>query len=303
MDRLEEMKIFVEVVRQKSLTAAASSLHISVSKASQAVARLENRVKVQLAVRTTRSIQITREGQAYFEYCTELLESVERKTNEIRDIAAACSGMIRVDSPAILTRRMFIPAMHGFLEQFPEVSFEFINSEHIIDLEHLACDLMVRVGPFKDSSFVGVSLGHSECIAAAAPSYLKKYGEPETPGDLVDHNCIQFVDPHSGRIAPWSFWQKKQKATVRTTGNVFFNEAGCAFSAATDGLGIIYSTEVMIADLLEAGSLRRVLPDWRGTDHHVILAYPKTDYLPFRVRAFVDCMKSLYPPGSSLDSL
>ena len=136
---------------------------------------------------------------------------------------------------------------------------------------------------------------------AAAPSYLARRGEPKTPEDLERHNCLQMVDPNTGRILDWSFERDGRKLSIRTRGNLIFNEGEAKLKAALQGYGIYYGMDLPIRQHVQSGALKVLLKDWQDLQPRpILMAFPQSDVESAKLRAFIDFMRKAYPSDSLL---
>ena len=301
MNQFEDMRIFLHIVETGGFSAAAGALHISPAKVSTHLARLEKLLKVRLVDRSRRTISVTEEGRRYYEHCRKVLAEVDAMNDTLAGTAQAPAGLLRVEVASLLTNQLLLPVLHRFFEEHPGITLELIHTNHLLDLGHETCDLMIRAGPVDDSSLIGLPIGTVRSVVAAAPAYLARRGMPQTPEDLLLHNCLQMVDPNTGRILDWSFHRDGMNLDIRTRGNLIFNEGEAKIEAALLGYGIYYGMEFPILQYLEAGRLQLLLGDFQDPKPRpLLLAYPRNDHPSAKLRAFVDFLRKAYPSDQEI---
>ena len=300
MKHLEEMEIFVRVVEHGSISAAAGALHISPSKVSVYVARLEKRLRVTLLDRTSRTLTLTDVGLTYLAHCQHILSEIAETNSRLLSASQTPSGVLRIDAAVAFINEMLLPVLPLFFGRFPDISLELSHSMHLMDLGHQTCDVLIRVGPVEDSNLIGVPLGHSKVVTVAAPSYLAKHGEPRIPQELHEHNCLQFSDPNSGRIEEWHFQKDGQRLDIRTQGNLTFNEGESRVAAAVRGHGLYQGVEFLLHRWIKLGALKVVLNDWEFQTRPIVMAYARSKQPPAKLRAFIDFMREMYPAQAEI---
>ena len=299
MNQYEYMRIFRQVVESGSFSAAAAALHISPAKVSVHIARLEKLLKARLVDRSTRAIRVTDEGAFYYEHCVKILAEIEEMNDRMAGFTQRPAGSIRVEVASLLTNQLLLPVLHEFFEEYPDISLELVHSSHLLDLGHEACDLMIRAGPVSDSSLIGLSIGVARTVTAASPGYLARHGEPQSLEELEHHNCLQMMDPHSGRILEWRFQRDGECVDIQTRGNLTFNEGEAKLNAALLGYGIYHGLEFLIRRHIESGELKPILEDYQEIPARPILvAYPGSEFQPAKLRAFIEFLRKKFPAGS-----
>jgi LysR family transcriptional regulator, regulator for bpeEF and oprC len=198
-ENLTAISTFVCVGESTSLTAAAQKLQMSVSGVSKAVSRLEDRLRVRLLNRTSRSISLTDEGMAYFERCRQILSELEEAEAEIAEVQAQPRGRLRVQLPRALGKKIVVPALPLFLEKYPDIAVDVVLDARFLNLEEEGIDIALRYGVPPDSPLVARKLCCVYYVACASPDYVRRCGEPLTPQDLFQHRCINYLTPQDSR--------------------------------------------------------------------------------------------------------
>ena len=293
MDQLHAMRVYTRVAELGSFTAAADGLGLLKATVSNAVQQLENTLGTRLLHRTTRKVQMTQDGQAYYERCKDLLSDFE----ELHTLFSAkdhahLRGRLRVDLPLALARTTVIPRLPEFLKQHPQLEIELSSTDRRVDIVREGFDCVVRVGGVGDQSLIAVPLGEVEQINCASRSYLKQYGTPKKLEDLADHRLIHYAQTLGARPQGFEY--------VSTQGNTLYvpmpgvltvNNSDAYREACIAGLGIIQAPRV--GPYLEDGTLVEILPKHRPAPLPITLLYANRRHLPLRVRVFIEWMRQV----------
>ena len=287
-DRIGDLGLFLRVLDLGSISAAARSLDLSPAVASQRLKRLERALGVRLLHRTTRRLHPTPEGAALAEQGRELVEDLEALTSGLRRSAAEVTGTLRVTTPASFGRLYVSPLLPEFLAAHPQLRVCIDLSDRALDLVGTGFDLAIRIGVLDDSTLVARKLAANHRVLCAAPGYLRRHGEPRTPGDLERHECILLA----GSRGPQDTWRLRDRdgreTAVRVRGRLESNFGEVTRDAAVAGLGIAVHSTWHVCEDLRAGRLQRVLPDHAVADSGIYAVMPQRRLVPPRVRAFTE---------------
>jgi DNA-binding transcriptional LysR family regulator len=288
MDNLGEMAVFARVVETESFSAAARVLGISKSAASKQVSRLEDRLGVRLLNRTTRRLSLTEAGAAFYAACERVVAEAEAAEAAVRRLAAAPRGTLKVNVPMSFGMLYLAPALPDFMARYPELAVDMVLNDRLVDLVEEGFDMGVRIGRLTDSSLIARRLGPNRMLLYAAPSYLSRHGRPETPRDLLRHECL--VYSYQRNVGDWRFRGPDGEETrLRVKGRLTINNGDALHAAALGGLGITLQPSFICGGDLEAGRVERLLPDWQAARESSIYAvYPASRNLLPKVRVFVD---------------
>jgi DNA-binding transcriptional LysR family regulator len=204
MDRFSSMAIFARVVERGSFTAAAEGLDMTPTMVGNHIRELERRLNGRLLNRTTRRQSLTELGQRYHARCLEILALVDAAELDAREMQSSPRGRLRVSCPVIYGTRVIVPALAGYLDQYPEVQVELSLGDRFVDLAEEGFDAAIRVGVLPDSGLIARPLADSPRIACASPAYLARHGHPQAPADLAQHNCLAFMFTN-GAEREWRF--------------------------------------------------------------------------------------------------
>jgi LysR family transcriptional regulator for bpeEF and oprC len=293
-DNISAISIFVAVGESVSLTSAARKLQMSVSGVSKAVSRLENRLRVRLLNRTSRRITLTHEGAAYFTRCRQVLLDLEEAEATIAQVQSQPRGRLRVQVPRALGKKIIIPGMKRFLEQYPDISVDLMLDARSLNLEEEGIDVALRYGAPADSLLVGRKLCRVSYLVCASPDYVRQNGEPKTLDDIRRYRCINYVIPGTGHYRQWQFRQDGNTISLDIEGAVNVNDMGALADAAIFGTGLAYLPDFMVADHIDAGDLQ-VVQDWVFEGDWIYMVYPRRRYVSPRFRVFSDFIRGLLP--------
>lgn len=283
MDRLTTMQVFVQVVDSGSFAAAAKRLDASPATITHHVQALEDHLGVQLLNRTTRRLNLTEVGRTFYEHSNRILAQVEEAERCASDLQATPRGLLRVNTNEALAR-VLAPLIAGFGATHPDISFEVLTTDHMIDLIETGFDLAVRAGPLPDSTLIARRLGVGRLVACAAPAYLERHGTPRRPQDLAGHNCLI----NTARDSPWHLTGPDGVVAVEVSSSLRSNSWAALRGAALAGQGIAILPIILIVEDVREGRLIRLLPEY-GVGEAVIQAvYPASRHLSVKVRSFLD---------------
>jgi len=287
VNRSGEMEVFARVVEYGGFSAAARSLRMTPSAVSKLLARLEARLGTRLLNRSTRKLQLTAEGEAYFQRCLRILADMDEAEVEAA-AGAAPRGRLRVNSNLPFGLTHLLPLVPEFLAAHPEVTLDLVLSDQVIDLLDERADVAIRVGPMQPSQLLARRLGESRMAVVGSPDYLARAGEPRTLADLEAHNRIGFNFARS--FEGWPLLDGEGVAMLPACGNAQVGDGETARRLALAGVGLARLALFHIGPDIAAGRLRPVLEHLNPGDTEAIHAVfvGHGGHLPARVRAFVD---------------
>ena len=282
------MTLFIRVAELQSFTAAAASLGLPKSSASAAVAQLEAHLKIQLLFRTTRKVQLTQDGQAYYERCRDLLSDFDDVDAMFEQTPSALTGSLRVDMPVSLARNFIVPRLPEFFERHPGVDVELSCTDRRVDVIAEGFDCVIRVGLLADSGLVARLLGELKMGNYASPAYLAAYGEPRVLDDLANHRLIHYASTLGSRPFGFECRDGDDWRTLDMPGRITVNNTEAFQAAALAGLGLYQSPRTGNRRNVEAGALVEILTAYEAEPLPVSLIYPRRRHQARRVRAFMD---------------
>ena len=290
MDRFDAMQAFARVVEAGSFTKAADTLHMSRTSVTQLVQQLEARLRVKLLHRTTRKLNLTADGAAYYERVLRLLADMDDAETSLSSAAALPRGRLRGDVPSPLARMVLVPALPAFHAQYPDIQFDMGVSDRIVDLIGDNVDCVVRGGVLADPSLIARRVGELQLGAYAAPAYLERNGAPAHPRALEDthHRIVGFLWSRNGKTFPYAMHREGESVSVQGR-YVFAVDDGNAYLAAgLAGLGVLWLPDYMARDHLARGELTPLFEGWRFDPMPLYVAYPPHRHVSAKLRVFID---------------
>ncbi|MGY8963814.1 MAG: LysR family transcriptional regulator [Rhodospirillales bacterium] len=292
MDTIDGMRAFARVVETGSFTEAARRLSISTALASKYVRQLESRLGARLLNRTTRSLSTTEVGRAYWDRCTRILKDFEELEDSVADEHGEPRGQLRIAGSRAFGEETLVPAISSFLERYPEISVDLQLDDRTVDVVAEGFDIAIRVGDLQDPSLIARRIAAHPHYMCASVDYLAAYGEPKTPQDLLSHRCI--INTGVTPTNQWQFQINGQASQVRVPSSVRVNTERATATLVHAGRGIglcLYST---VKNDLVSGRLVRVLRKFEASDASVYAAYPRSEHLSGKVRAFVEHLHTTF---------
>jgi len=293
MDRFEDLKAFVAVVEAGSFTAAAERLDTAKSAVSRRVSALEERLGVQLLMRTTRQLNLTDSGRSFYEHSARILADLDEAESAIAQQHGELNGTLRVALPLSFGIRHMCEPVAVFRRRHPRVRFDLDLNDRRIDLVEEGVDLAVRIGHLADSSLIAKRLFEARSVACASRAYLEARGTPKTPEDLLDHDCLVYAN----RSDPTTWTARDADGgshTVRVNPALTATSGDFLCAAACQGLGITLQPTFIAGESIRRGDLVPVLTryEWPVTPAWAI--YPPTRHLSYRVREFIDFLAEFF---------
>ena len=282
LEKTAGLLAFVRTVEAGSFAKASRVVGSSPSAISKSVARLERRLNVRLLQRSTRSLSLTVEGQAYYERVAPLLREIEN-AEDVVQVASTARGLLRVTVPLVFGRMLIAAWAKTFLIEHPDVKLELHVTDQGVDLIRENFDLAVRIGALEDTGLIGRTLGKTRHVLAASPEYLARRGTPHSIDDLRKHDCLRYL--LGARPYPYSF---SDGTSIIVNGPMDTADGQHLREAALGGAGIIYLPQFAIADDLAAGRLILLLPDIATPSTPIHVLHPFERQLPVRARLFVN---------------
>lgn len=292
MNRFDEMEAFVRIVEAGSLTGAADQLDVAKSAVSRRLAELERRLGVRLLTRTTRSMTLTDAGQTYYQRVRDVLAAVEDAECTVREESGSVSGRIRLAAPLSFGIAHLGPALREFARVHPAVEFDIDLNDRQVDLVAEGFDLAIRIASLADSRLAARRLTRVRRAVLASPGWWAEHGTPATPRDLAEHQALEYSNaPRSG----WAYQASNgSRRSVQVPTAMRANNGEFLRDAAIAGMGVVLQPNFITHRAIDAGELVPVLTeyDWQALDAWAV--YPRSRFLPQRVRALVDFLATRF---------
>ena len=271
MDKIHAMQLFIRVADLESFSRAAETLALPKGSVSRQIQALESHLGVRLLHRTTRRVQLTQDGMVYYERAKDLLSNLDELDGMFQHDPASISGRLRVDMPVGFAKKMVIPHLPTFLQQYPGIELELSSSDRLVDV--------IREG--------------FDCVVRASPDYLARFGYPQSLEDLADHALIHYASTLGVRPPGFEVMIDGAVRWVKTGGILTVNSTETYQAACIAGLGIIQVPRTGVREALRAGDLIEILPQYRAEPLPVSLIYPHRRNLSRRVNLFMEWLGGL----------
>lgn len=287
MDRLSDLSLFLKVLDSGSISAAAHKLNLSPAVASKRLQNLEKEIGVRLIHRSTRRLSVTPEGAALAKRGRFLVEGLEELTADLKNSSREVRGTLRVTAGIPFGQRFITPLLIKFIRHYPDVNIHLHLSDEYVDIIDGGYDLAIRISTImKNSGLVARKLSNSRRVMCASPSYLQRYGAPESLEDLLNHQCLTLIDD-SGSEEIWRLADSRgRNHKIRVKSVLSSNMGDALYEAALSGLGVSLHSTWHIKNELNEGRLQVVLPDYYK-EAPIYAVMPQRQLVPARVKAFV----------------
>jgi DNA-binding transcriptional LysR family regulator len=292
----EDLAVFVHAAAAGSLSEAARRLSTTPAAASRRLAALEGRLGARLMHRTTRSVALTGEGEAFLPHAQAVLDAEAAGRAALASGREEAAGLLRVTAPANFGRRVVAPLVPLLLAEHPGLRVELLLTDGVVDIVAEGIDLAVRIARLRDSALIARRLAESPVLLCAAPAYLARAGTPRRLADLAAHDCLVL-----GGGGHWTFeLGGRARRQVRVSGRFNSNSLDAVREACLGGAGLALFSAWDVAEELERGALVAVALDALPPQELAIWAvYPTARLLPRKVRVFVSALQEVLarPPS------
>jgi DNA-binding transcriptional LysR family regulator len=300
MDRLTSLAVFVSTVEEGSLAAAARRFGLSPAMAGKHVSALEATLNARLLQRTTRRLNLTETGRAYYRRCKRILDEFDEANREAGDAQDTPRGLLKIAAPVTFSALHLGDVVGRFLEEYPNVSVEFLLSDQFVDLVDEGVDLAIRIGRLPDSDLVARRLAPCRMVACASPAYLARRGAPKYPAELSARSRLAFEGARSA--GDWTFTDADGNAhAVEGPVRLLANNMQVLLSAALSGAGIAYGPTFVFGQHLKRGELVAVLPDYITAELAIHAVYPTSRHIPLKARRFSEFLAAEFDRNPAWD--
>ncbi|MEM9947686.1 MAG: LysR substrate-binding domain-containing protein [Cyanobacteria bacterium P01_D01_bin.36] len=282
------LRLFIRIAELGGVTAAARDLSLSPASASARLVKLEETVGFRLFNRTTRAVSLTTDGELFFPYAQQIVETLETGFNAVRGQSSVAQGLLRMAMPGSFERMYIIPLLAEFQSRYPLVKLDLRLSDEVLDVVEGAYDLIIRNASLADSSLIARKLAADRRLLVAAPTYLEQYGVPARPEDLAAHRCVTLGETR---------WKFKNEQTVSVSYSSTVNDGEAMRKMIERGMGIGLKSVWNASESLKSGLLVEVLPDFPlVTEASIWLLYPSRRIIAPRVQVMIDFLLEQFQP-------
>jgi DNA-binding transcriptional LysR family regulator len=274
-ENANDLLAFLAVARERSFTKAAAKLGVSQSALSHTVRALEARLGLRLLTRTTRSVSPTEAGERLLKKVGPRFDEIEHELALLSDLRDTPAGKIRINAMDFSLDLILRPALKKFLPQYPDISVEVCCDYNFVDIAAQGFDAGVRLGEDVAEGMIATRIGPDMCMSVVgSPAYFAERNLPQTPRDLVEHQCNNLRLPTNGGLYAWEFKKGTESLNVRVSGQITYNGVYHLLDAALDGFGLSYVPTEIAASYVAEGRLIHVLPEWSPQFSGFHLYYP-----------------------------
>lgn len=283
-----DIAVFAEAAQARSISAAARRLGMTSMTASRRVAAMERELGVRLLHRTTRSLSLTSEGEAYLPHALTLLAQEAEGRAAVSPDQSGAAGLLRLTASAPFGRKVVTPMLSGFLADHPALRVELLLDDEVTDIAARGIDLALRIGPLRDSALLARRLADNPRGLYAAPDYIAARGSPGAMADLHAHDCL--LPPG---VTHWTFQGGGKTLRQRVNGRFASDGYEALKEAAVRGLGIARLSSWYVQEDLAAGRLVEVaLKDAALPQDAIYAVYPASPFMPLKVRLFIEAFRA-----------
>jgi DNA-binding transcriptional LysR family regulator len=296
MDRLEAIQIFSRVAEMASFTRAADSLGLPKASVSTAVQQLESALGARLLHRTTRRVELTQDGRAFYERARDLLADMDELNTMFQRGEASLRGRLRIDMPSRLGYNFVIPKLPHFLDAHPHLELEISSTDRKVDLVREGFDCVIRVGDPGEGGLVARRLGYFRIVHCVSPAYIRRFGTPHTLDDLADHHLIHYVPTLGAKSSGFEYFADGDYKSLPMQGSVTVNNSDAYQAACLAGLGVIQVPVAGVRHLFESGQLVEILPQVKAEPMPLSLIYAHRRNLSKRLQIFMEWLAEILRP-------
>lgn len=287
MIEIEDMRCFLEVVKNGGFNRAATHLGISKSIVSRRIARIEADLGTVLLNRTTRGISTTEAGLEFTKRCERILTEYDDAREAVSQHGDEVVGCLRLSAPTSFGIRHVAPVLAELAKRHPRLEIDVSFSDRRVDLIAERFDAAIRIGKLQDSSLIARRIGPARTVLVASPDYLERRGRPQKPADLTSHECLIYT----GRAQPELTLRNGSRwVSVRPAGRLRSDNGEALVAWAIEGLGIASAPTFMLADAIENGTVEPVLPDFPAPELGIYVIRPPGANVPGKVRVLIDIL-------------
>ena len=291
-----DLRFFVAVTEAGSLAEAARRMDVTPSAVSQHLRQMEQRLGLQLVHRSTRSFNLTDEGELFYAGAVDLLAQFDQLTDSLRARSGEVAGKLNVCGPLGFGRRYLAPALADFHSAHPKLLVSLFLTDVVPAADAQRFDLIVHIGHLADSSMVAYPIAPNARFLCASPDYLARRPAIAKPDDLAQHDCIVLRENQED-VTLWRLRRNRKEVAVRVPPVLASNDGGVVKQWALMGKGIMLRSEWDVADHLREGRLVRVLPEWKLPDADVVALLDQRAGMSARVRLFLGFLQEKFRPG------
>ncbi|NMP79925.1 LysR family transcriptional regulator [Pseudoalteromonas arctica] len=291
MDKLTTMKTFLAVVQEGSFSKAADKLDISPQLVSKYISALEDNLRTRLLHRTTRKVSVTEAGNQYYQRCQQVIIDIEDMENSLNNLSESVSGVLSISAPMSFGTKHLAGLLVDFQKQYPNLKLDLRLTDQYVDIVEQGIDIALRIGVLKNSTLIAKKIAPIRLAVFASPDYLERHGTPQTLLDLQSHNYLRYSHSEPTKRL---FGVNELKSELKLESNFVANNGDLLLNTAIAGGGIAMQPTFIAGEALAQGKVVRILQDYEPDPMGLYMLYANRQFLPSKVRAFVDFASDFY---------
>ena len=284
---LNQLLIFAKVAEYQSFTQAAQELSIEKSTVSSKVSQLEKHLGIRLLNRTTRLVTLTEAGEAYYQYCKQIVETAQEAESFADTLSDEPQGVLRISVPMDFGQLLVRQLIKPFMSAYPELKIDLNVVDREVDLIAERIDIALRIGPgtLKDSSLIGKKLFDINMGLFASPDYIEEHGKPASADELSNYPFIIFTKE---QLPVFKFAKDfAGSLSENSSGNIKINDVITCKEAARAGLGIAILPVAIAQYEVDTGKLVALLPELKIEPPTLFAVYPSRQWAPSKLKVFL----------------
>ncbi|MGK2237211.1 MAG: DNA-binding transcriptional LysR family regulator [Pseudomonadota bacterium] len=291
MDKLTTMKTFLAVVQEGSFSKAADKLDISPQLVSKYISALEDNLRTRLLHRTTRKVSVTEAGNQYYQRCQQVIIDIEDMENSLNNLSESVSGVLSISAPMSFGTKHLAGLLVDFQNQYPNLKLDLRLTDQYVDIVEQGIDIALRIGVLKNSTLIAKKIAPIHLAVFASPDYLERHGTPQTLLDLQSHNYLRYSHSEPTKRL---FGVNELKSELKLESNFVANNGDLLLNTAIAGGGIAMQPTFIAGEALAQGKVVRILNGYEPEPMGLYMVYANRQFLPSKVRAFVDFTSGYY---------
>ncbi|MCG9595400.1 LysR family transcriptional regulator [Vibrio sp. Isolate25] len=288
MDKLRSLRFFIATLDTGSFAAAATKYGSDPSTISKAVHRLESELGVQLFLRSTRRLKLTLAGQQYEQTARRVIEELSTCEKDLKHANSSPSGTLKLNLPVSYGRRYIQPLLKEFRRQYPSIDLDICYDDSYVDMIDQSVDISIRSGVVQDRQLIARQLSPIDYLICASKEYLEQYGAPRGPEEFHQHTWIRFRFRQTGKLLGLRLATTEHTHRIETARSIVVNDGESMAELCAQGLGLTQIPHFIARDWLKSEELVPIFPSFRPQNEGVYLLYHQREYMPLRVKLFVD---------------
>jgi len=286
------LRSFMTVVEMGSFKQAAEKLEASTAAVSRRISGLENTLGIKLLNRTTRQIDLTDAGKQFYDDLQNIFCSLDEAEERLQQGRETIKGNLRIAAPLSFGTLCIAPVLPDFMKRYPEIRMQLQLEDRLTDIVSEGIDIAIRIGAPEDSSLVATRIASVPRTFCASPEYLEKYTEPEIPSDLSAHNCLHYN--HISMKEEWSYLKNGKIHKLDVAGTLSTNNGEVLRDAAIGGIGLTLLPNFIVADALQAGTLKPVLTEYCPKPFGLYAVRASRKYTPRRTKLLIEYFREAF---------